>query len=393
MSSAVRAVVAFEDVAKRYLRGRERANLRAAIPGRWGEPRGGDEHWALDGLSFELAPGGSLGLVGPNGAGKSTTLKLVARVIAPTRGSVHVRGRAASLIELGAGFHPEMTGRENVEFSASVLGMGPRTLRTRFDEIVGFADIGAYLDSPVKRYSSGMLARLGFAVASHLDADVLVLDEVLAVGDAEFQRRCHARIRHLREEGAALLYVTHALWTLPMLCDEAVLLAGGAARAQGTPHEVLRAYERLQDQSADERTVPGDGPRVLRSLRAPTKPIRPGDPVDVRVDLDLAVGQPEGQLVIAVSDSLERVHATVTTDGAVDFSQPGPRSVRCRLERVDLQPGQYGLMVAFLGDRNLPAVDDVRTATLQVEGDSVEPGFGPLRVPATWQVRRTRKPR
>ena len=392
MSSATAAIVSFEDVAKRYLRGRERANLRAAIPGRWGEPRGGDEHWALDGLSFELAPGGSLGLVGPNGAGKSTTLKLVARVIAPTRGAVTVRGRAASLIELGAGFHPEMTGRENVEFSAAILGMGPRTLRQRFDEIVAFADIGAYLDTPVKRYSSGMLARLGFAVASHLDADLLVLDEVLAVGDAEFQRRCHARIRHLREQGAALLYVTHALWTLPMLCDEAVLLAGGTARAQGTPHEVLRAYEALQSDEG-ERTVPGDGPRVLRSLRVPAKPIRPGDPLDVRVDLDLAVGHPEGQLVVAISDALERVHATVTTDGAVDFSKPGPRSVRCHLDRVDLQPGQYGLMVAFLGDRALPAIDDVRTGTLLVEGDSVEPGFGPLRVPATWQVRRTRAPR
>ena len=164
------ALVELRDVSKRYRLGRERANLRAAVPGRWGAVVQGDQHAALDHLSLSLSAGQSLGIVGPNGAGKSTLLKLVARVVGATSGDVRVRGRTAALIELGAGFHPDMTGRENVTFSAAVLGMGRRAVHARFDEIVEFAGVGPYIDTPVKRYSSGMLARLGFAVAAHLDA-------------------------------------------------------------------------------------------------------------------------------------------------------------------------------------------------------------------------------
>jgi ABC-type polysaccharide/polyol phosphate transport system ATPase subunit len=235
-------VIEFDRVSKRYRSMRERHNLRQAVPGPFGDRVVRDIHQALADVSFELGPGDSLGIVGPNGAGKSTILKLIARVTAPTTGAVRVRGRVAALIELGAGFHPDMTGRENIYFSAAVLGMRPRDTAGRLDEIVDFADIGRYIDAPIKRYSAGMLARLGFAVASHLEADVILIDEVLSVGDAEFRQRCHDRIQTLRDEGLAVLFVSHDLDTVPKLCRRAVFLRDGGVVARGAPEEVIEAY-------------------------------------------------------------------------------------------------------------------------------------------------------
>jgi len=380
------AIVRFTGVGKRYRRGRERINLRSALPGRLGTMRGGNDHWALRDLSFELQPGGSIGFVGPNGAGKSTTLKLVAGVTSPSLGTVEVLGRTASLIELGAGFHPDMTGRENVYFSAAVLGMSPAVLGQRFDQIVDFADIGPYLDSPVKRYSSGMLARLGFAVASHLDAEVLVLDEVLAVGDASFQRRCHQRIGELRAEGAALLYVTHALWTLPMLCDQGVLLSGGQVHASGPPGEVLAAYARMQAEGVLDGVAGAAG--VFRRVRSSSTAIQPGGWFEVEVELEPTGPSPDGHMIVIVTDPQHKVFAAVSSSGSVSFAEPVRRTVRCRLEALPLQPGPYQVHVGFLADRHLPAVDEMRTFELEVQGDPVDPSYGAVRVPAAWTAGR-----
>jgi ABC-type polysaccharide/polyol phosphate transport system ATPase subunit len=378
----VTAAIRFDDVTKQYRRGRERINLRAAIPGRWGEMRSTGLHAAIDGLSFELEAGRSLGLIGPNGAGKSTTLKLVANVIGPTSGEVTVHGRAASLIELGAGFHPDMTGRENIYFGAAVLGMGPRDLARRLDDIVDFADIGEYLDTPVKRYSSGMLARLGFAVASHLDADILVLDEVLAVGDASFQRKCHARIAELRRNGAALLYVTHALWTLPLLCERAILLVDGANRSEGTPQEVLVEYERLQRTGGLSAR---DEKQVFRSASTSASSIPTGGAVRVTVDLELDAPQAEGHVLIILADPEERVIAATSSTDRIAFDRGGCHRLECELADLTLRPGSYLLHVGYLGDRSVPAVDEMRSFPLTVEGDPGDPTYGPLLPPVRWQ--------
>lgn len=379
--------VSFRGVGKRYRRGRERVNLRAAIPGRLGESTRGDAHWALADLSFDLAPGGSLALIGPNGAGKSTTLKLVAGVIAPTVGEVEVRGRTASLIELGAGFHPDMTGRENVAFGAAVLGMSPGELRRRFDEIVAFADIGDALDTPVKRYSSGMLARLGFAVASHVDADVVVLDEVLAVGDASFQRKCHHRIAALRRRGAALLYVTHALWTVPLLCEQAIFLAAGKVEARGEPADVVLAYERQQ-----QRGVAAGGPEgavdpVFRRITTSPTTIDPGGFFEIEMELELAHPCRDGHVLVVLSDPTDRVYATASSQDAVRFDAPGACALRCRWDALPLQPGDYRLHLGFLADRRVPVVDEMRSIALCVRGDPVDPTWGALRLPTRWEVR------
>ena len=377
------SVVTFQQVSKRYRTGRERINLRAIVPGRWGEPKRGEFHTALRDLDLQLDAGRSLGLIGPNGAGKSTALKLVAGIIAPTSGTVTVRGRTASLIELGAGFHTDMTGRENIYFSAAVLGMGPRALRSRFDEIVDFADIGHYIDTPVKRYSSGMLARLGFSVASHFDADVLVLDEVLAVGDAAFQRRCHQRIAESRKQGTALLYVTHALYTLPMLCEEAILLANGTVQARGHPDEVVRAYER-RHQSGTLPIAEGSA-AVITDVRTSDLVIPLGGSVEFHVDLQLAEALPHAHLMVTIADEQMKVHGAVSSrDGGIDFSATGHHVVHCRIKEVPLQPGRYLIFVAFFGDHRLPPLDDVRILNLKVEGEPVKDAYGVVRLPSSW---------
>lgn len=380
-------VVAFDGVGKRYRTGRERTNLRAAVPGAWGRRLRGDVKDALRDLSFELEPGRSLGLIGPNGAGKSTTLKLVSKVVAPSSGTVTVRGRTASLIELGAGFHPDMTGRENVLFSAAVLGMGPKSLRARFDTIVQFSGVESQLDTPVKRYSSGQLARLGFAVASHLDAEVLVLDEVLAVGDAEFQRRCHQRIAEVCADGVALLYVTHALWTLPLLCEEAVLLAAGEVMARGRPTEVISAYERLQA----EGTISGGSGQstLLRAVSASASTVAPGGRLKVEVEVDLDRPYPDGHVHLVLTDTALRSLASLSSrDAEIRFTRPGRYVVTTTIDQLPFQPGAYELHVGFVGDHRIPAVDDLRSLRIEVSGDSVDPTLGLVRVPATWRSRR-----
>lgn len=238
------AVAVVHDAAKRYRRGRERANLRAALPGVHGR-RTTAEHdlVAVDGVSLVLRRGEALGIIGPNGSGKSTLLKLIAGVTLPSAGTVCTRGRIASLIELGVGFHPDLTGEENIADTAAVLGMSREELQARRDAIVAFSGIGEEaMRAPVKRFSSGMLARLGFSIAAHVDAELLIVDEVLSVGDAEFQRRSFERIREMKDAGAAIAFVSHDLWVVGQICDRAVALDAGKVVDEGPPREVADRY-------------------------------------------------------------------------------------------------------------------------------------------------------
>jgi ABC-type polysaccharide/polyol phosphate transport system ATPase subunit len=192
-----------------------------------------DDFWALRGVTFDAAPGDVLGIIGANGAGKSTLLKLLSSITAPSEGEIRIRGRLAALIEVGSGFHPELTGRENVFLSGTILGLRRRDIAARLESIVEFAGIGAFLDVPVKWYSSGMYVRLGFAVAAQLEPDVLLVDEVLAVGDAAFQAKCLERIMELRRLGTTIIFISHDLGTVERLCDRAILLQAGRVEADG----------------------------------------------------------------------------------------------------------------------------------------------------------------
>src|ERR1041385_4329761 len=216
--------------------------LRHKLRGNW------NDFWALRDVSFEVPRGEALGIIGQNGAGKSTILKLLYNITAPSKGRISINGRLAALIEVASGFHPDLTGRENVYLNGSLLGMNRREISRKLDSIVDFAGVSAFIDTPVKRYSSGMYLRLGFAIAAHLDPDILLLDEVLAVGDAEFQSKCIQRINQLRRAGTTIVFVSHNLGAVENLCDRVLLLRHGEISCSGPPRYVISEYEHMLTQ-------------------------------------------------------------------------------------------------------------------------------------------------
>jgi len=242
-----------DNVSKRFRRGQFHDSLRDLLPtlsrrlvrfGNNGGPDGlrANEFWALRDLSFEVKPGQALGIIGGNGAGKSTALKILTRILRPTTGAIEVDGRIGSLIEISAGFHGDLTGRENVFLQGSIMGMTQELIRKKFDAIVEFSGISEFLDTPVKRYSSGMNARLGFSIAAHLDPEVLIVDEVLAVGDFRFQERAFGRIRQLVTSGIPVVIVSHQLDRIASLCTDAIVLERGAVAYRGTPSDSIGWY-------------------------------------------------------------------------------------------------------------------------------------------------------
>jgi lipopolysaccharide transport system ATP-binding protein len=269
--------------------------LRAARGGREAAP-GHDWFWALRGVSLEVPKGQIVGVVGHNGAGKSTLLKILARITEPSDGTVQFVGKVGSLLEVGTGFHPELSGRDNIFLNGAVLGMTHREVARHFDRIVDFAGVEQFIDTPVKRYSSGMYMRLAFAVAAHLDSDILLIDEVLAVGDAEFQKKCLSRIGEMAHDGRTVVFVSHNLAAVQSLCQRAILLDKGVVLADGSTTDVLQAYlNRGREGPTTQRRWPAEeaprkGPLVLRGVRV--EPVE-GDllaPLDItrpfRISLD-----------------------------------------------------------------------------------------------------------
>ena len=232
-----------------------------------------EEFWALSGIDFQVQPGEVVGIVGRNGAGKSTLLKVLSRITKPTTGFVDLTGRVGSLLEVGTGFHPELSGRENIFLNGSILGMARREIAAKFDEIVAFAEVEKFLDTPVKRYSSGMYVRLAFAVAAHLEPEILIVDEVLAVGDATFQKKCLGKMGEVSKTGRTILFVSHNMQAITRLCPRAILLDRGKVIADGPSPEVTRAYLHSdQGTSAarvwsDPATAPGNAIVRLKSFR------------------------------------------------------------------------------------------------------------------------------
>jgi lipopolysaccharide transport system ATP-binding protein len=256
------AAVSFAGVWKKYRRGERHDSLRDLVPvlaaRLMGRRAGGfddaRDFWAVRDVSFEVHPGEAVGIIGPNGAGKSTVLKLLTKILKPTKGLSTVRGRVGALIEVAAGFHPDLTGRENIFLQGAIMGMARGAIAAKLDSIIDFAGVASFIDTPVKRYSSGMNARLGFAIAAHLEPDVLLIDEVLAVGDAAFQQRCLERMRQFRQAGTAIVFVSHDLSAVAHLCQRAVLMSHGAVASSGAAADVIAAYAQAvhaQDTESD----------------------------------------------------------------------------------------------------------------------------------------------
>src|SRR5690349_8410283 len=229
-----------------YLLLTERIAQRFKNRGRGPRPQ---EFWALRDIDFEVHRGETLGVIGHNGAGKSTLLKILSRITPPTKGEVHLRGRVGALLEVGTGFHPELTGRENVFLNGAILNMKRREIQSRFEEIVEFADIGPFIDTPVKRYSSGMQLRLAFSVAAHLEPEILIIDEVLSVGDLAFQQKCLGRMQTASREGRTVVFISHNLPAVTNLCERALMLSEGRIAAAGRVSEVIDHY--VGDVSSD----------------------------------------------------------------------------------------------------------------------------------------------
>jgi lipopolysaccharide transport system ATP-binding protein len=205
----------------------------------------GDLLWVLKDVSFEVLPGEVVGIIGRNGAGKSTLLKILSRIIKPTTGEVDIFGRVGSLLEIGTGFHPDLTGRENVYLNGAIIGMRREEIKRKFDEIVAFAEVERFLETPVKYYSSGMYVRLAFAVAAHFEPEILILDEVLAVGDAGFRDKCLKKMREVSRQGRTLFYVSHDLMSVRQLCGRAILIDGGRLIEDGEPNSVIESYAKI----------------------------------------------------------------------------------------------------------------------------------------------------
>lgn len=272
-------VIEFEDVSKQYrlgvvgtgtlshdlnrfiarIRGREDPTRKVGVANKLNE-RSGDYVWALKDINFSLKDGEVLGVVGKNGAGKSTLLKLLSRVTAPTTGEIRVKGRIASLLEVGTGFHPELTGKENIFLNGAILGMTKREISSKFDEIVDFSGVSKYVNTPVKRYSSGMYVRLAFAVAAHLEPEILIVDEVLAVGDAEFQKKAIGKMQSVSRSGRTVLFVSHNLTAVEQLCTKGILLQNGMLKMEGPIHEITTAYKKA---SVNENDLKRSGTRMI----------------------------------------------------------------------------------------------------------------------------------
>jgi ABC-type polysaccharide/polyol phosphate transport system ATPase subunit len=311
MSSESRLV--FDRVWKKFHRGQQHDSLRDLIPAiarrvvgrgpRTVELQDGD-FWAVRDLSFEVLPGETLGIIGPNGSGKSTTLRMLTKILEPSRGRTEVRGRMGALIEVSAGFHGDLTGRENVFLQGAIMGMPAKHIARKFDEIVAFSGIPEFIDTPVKRYSSGMNARLGFAIAAHLEPDVLIIDEVLAVGDMAFQERAFGRIRDLARSGIPVVIVSHQLERVVELCTSAILLRRGEVVFRGAPSDTVSAYVQGLD-TARPAEAAGDPTASVEfgALRlVDDRPVRSGGVCSIEV---------EGRILEPLRDSVEPLQIRV----------------------------------------------------------------------------------
>ncbi|NAZ81095.1 ATP-binding cassette domain-containing protein [Kineococcus sp. R8] len=375
------ARIRFENVGKRYVLGERSTTAREAVSAlarraRGAAPSPRTDLWSLRDVDFTVSSGESLGIVGRNGAGKSTILRILARITTPTTGTSRTRGRVAALLEVGTGFHPELTGRENVALNGAILGMSRRDIRSRFDSIVDFSGVERFIDTPVKRYSSGMYLRLAFAVAAHLEPDILVVDEILAVGDAEFQRKCLGRMAEAEAEGRTIVFVSHDLQTLERLCERTLWMDAGRVRDDGDTRSVIRSYlassQVAATQGGADAVVRG-GPVSVRRLRV-TPADRPAgsvlmrdEPMDLALDFDLS--EPVHELNVALivtGPSGARVLDELLPNTEVRRRDEGAYTASLRVPPV-LTAGEH-VAGLWIGNRDADYIDEPSLLPFTVEG-------------------------
>lgn len=357
----------------------------------------------LKGLNFRASQGEMVGLIGRNGSGKSTLLKLMAGIYKATSGRVRISGRLSALIELGAGFHPEFSGRENIFLYGIILGLGKEDVRARYDRIVAFAELSDYIDSPVRTYSSGMYVRLGFSVAVNTDPDILLIDEVMAVGDAGFKRKCEAKIAEFKQAGKTIVLVSHDLDEVERFCDRVVWLHEGIIQADGPPAQVIQTYRDFiaSQDGAGSLARPGsdrwgEGPIRLRGLEVvdrdgqPRTTFRPGEPLAVRIAFSQDEDRPGPGRDLAFGVALTRADGTLVfgtnthLDGLTLENLPGSGRVELNLERLDLTNGLYYLDAAVHTRDGRPFDYWTKASSFTVRSDLEQDGI--YRPPHTWTL-------
>ncbi len=383
-----------ENVRKKFWRGQHHASLRDAVASWFGmgarRSAQGElqsaEFWALDDLDFSVEPGEAFGIIGPNGAGKSTTLKLLAGIMRPTAGTIAIRGRVSALIEVGAGFHPDLTGRENVFLNASILGMPRSEVRQKFDEIVDFAGIRDFLDTPVKRYSSGMYARLGFAVAAHVDPEVLLVDEVLSVGDRVFRAKCMDKMRTFLKKGVAIVFVSHDLSAVSTFCDRALVLAAGKTVYAGPGSQAVAHYHEacaekwMLPAAQAQPLVTVEQIRFIKADGTVSRTFRSCEPVSIEFDVRFGMDMPHPSFGLTLLRASDRLCVFETSSTRMHYGCPpatagSVRRVRYQV-RLNVPPGEYcvGYHVRDRDELRYAAISD-ESARLMVRGEPVSGGM------------------
>jgi ABC-type polysaccharide/polyol phosphate transport system ATPase subunit len=360
-----------------------------------------EEFWALKDVDFEIRRGDVVGIMGGNGAGKSTLLKILSRIAEPTAGRVEIRGRVASLLEIGAGFHPELTGHENIFLNGAILGMSREEIRRKFDEIVAFAEVETFLDTPVKRYSSGMYMRLAFAVAAHLEPDILLVDEVLAVGDAEFQRKCLGKMESVASRGRTVLFVSHNTGALARTCKTGWVLERGRMRLNASIEEAMEAYQSLSPAAsgkaslaARHRDAPRDARIKITDFRCVTEYVRQGQPFVA--EFAVTVHEKIRSVIFGIGFSDLHGNRILSCDSdyigkdIYHFSNSGTYAIRLRIESLNLASSTYCVDVGCRreGGEMLDSVLAAVTICIHPSIDTIAAhakGYRTALVHATWE--------
>ena len=398
-------VVEFNKVAKSFRRGDIHDSLRDWLTARIGRVVHRSEHrsradrfWALRDLSFAVRPGEALGIIGPNGAGKSTALKLLAGILRSDGGQIKRRGRVAALIEVNAGMHGDLTGIENIYLSGAIMGMSRAEIRAKLDDIIVFSGLADFMDTPVKRYSTGMQARLGFSTAVHVQPDILLVDEVLSVGDVAFRQRCEQRMATLVRDGAALIFVTHNLDQMRAICDRALVLDGGVTQFSGTPADAVGYYLAAVMNRTGELSYtdqPGQNPTIARNIRLDFQAdcgnrvtiIDADAPLTMRIGFELS--EPIGRLSVETAlrrqDGLMVLCLNSAQQGVTYDAPTGAHEVKICLPSVPLSAGNYFALVRLWdADRARLIGQTPHKFALQI--DDRGRGAGLLALPHTWST-------
>jgi lipopolysaccharide transport system ATP-binding protein len=359
-----------------------------------------EDFWAVKDVSFEIKQGDAVGIIGRNGAGKSTLLKLLSRITKPTRGRIEIEGRMASLLEVGTGFHPELTGRENIYLNGAILGMHRAEIKGRFDEIVAFAEVEKFLDTPVKHFSSGMYMRLAFAVAAHLESEILVVDEVLAVGDAAFQKKCLGKMRDVGQSGRTVLFVSHNMEALVRICTSCIYLINGQVDMIGDTRSVLAKYSSNFKQAAGEidlkplpRRFESNGAARMLTLRSMQSEVSAGSwcfeyglplAISLEFEVNRTLEEPDIGYAVFSTTGMELISTTTYQESPLDRLLPGRYQMKMTILDLPLNPGTYILALGISSEgRSVDSILDAAQIEIMPNDLSTKKGIEKIWAPIT----------